>query len=323
MDDILLDVKGLRTWYHTLFGTIKAVDEVDLLIKKRKVVGIVGESGCGKSTLGLSLMRLVPYPGEILGSITYRGTNLLELTEKEMRRIRGKEISMAFQDPMTYLNPVMKVGNQIVEALNVHGSMDRRRTKEMAIDALRNVRIASPEETYSYYPHQLSGGMRQRVLVAIAIALDPKLLIADEPTTALDVTIQRQILELFKKLVADRGFSVIIITHDLGIIAELCDEVYVMYCGRMLEQSDTYSLFENASHPYTRALLKSAMSIDEYKEELETIEGDVPNLLNPPPGCKFHPRCPYAKEVCKSKEPQLITVASGHQAACWLLEEAV
>lgn len=321
MTDILLNTRGLKTWYHTVSGTIKAVDEVDLEIRKGQVVGLVGESGCGKSTLGLSIMRLVPNPGRIYGSIMYQGKDLLKLTENELKRVRGKEIAMIFQDPMTYLNPVLEVGEQIAEALKVHEGMDKGHLKEMVIEALRRVTITSPEETYSHYPHQLSGGMRQRVLIAMAIALNPKLLIADEPTTALDVTIQRQILELFKKLVTERNLSVVVISHDLGIVAEMCDEVYVMYCGKICEHGDVYDVFENANHPYTQALLKSAMSIDEYKEELEIIEGDVPNLINPPLGCKFHPRCPYAMNVCKSREPQPFTVERGHQAACWLLEK--
>lgn len=285
-------------------------------------VGLVGESGSGKTVTALSVMQLVPSPpGKIVeGSIHFNGRNLLKLTGSQLRKMRGKEISMVFQDPMTFLNPVMKVGKQIAEAIMLHQKAGPRRAARLAIRSLELVGIPSPEKVVQSYPHELSGGMRQRVIIAIAISCEPLLIILDEPTTALDVTIQAQILELITSIKHELGTSQLLITHDLGIVAELCDEVYVMYAGKIAEHADVFELFDNPLHPYTRGLLESALSIDEFKANLVSIEGNVPSLIDPPPGCRFASRCPHAMQICDS-EPPLLRVSPGHKVACWLYAE--
>jgi oligopeptide transport system ATP-binding protein len=320
MSPPLLDIRGLRVQFHTSRGVVRAVDGMDLVIQPREIIGLVGESGCGKSTVAHAITRLIPTPpGRIVaGEIRYRGSDLLRMPEGDMRsQIRGREIAMVFQDPMTYLNPVMKVRTQITETLRLHQHLSAGEADRKAVEILGHVQIASPERIANSYPHELSGGMRQRVLIAIAIACAPTLLIADEPTTALDVTVQAQILRLLKDLVSDLQSSLLLITHDLGIVAELCDRVYVIYCGRVVEHGDVYRIFESPSHPYTIGLLRSALSIEEMKDELVTIEGQVPNLMAPPPGCAFHPRCSFCMEICRREAPGPIPVAEGHEVWCF------
>jgi oligopeptide/dipeptide ABC transporter ATP-binding protein len=268
-------------------------------------------------------MRLVPTPpGKIInGKVFYKGKDLLNLSEKEMISIRGREISMVFQDPLTFLNPVLRIDDQIAEAVNIHQHKTKEEAKKEAVEILKKVRISSPEQIAKSFPHQLSGGMRQRVLIAMAVSCNPSIMIADEPTTALDVTIQAQILELIKELRKELDTSMILITHDLGIVAEVCDRVYVMYAGQVVEHADIFRIFENPLHPYTSGLLKSALSIDQFSKELYTLEGSVPNLVNPPSGCVFHPRCPYAKDICNQKQPILSKKEYGHTVACWLYQE--
>ena len=320
MMENLLSVINLKTYFYTSMGIVKAVDDVDLRIDNGRSVGLVGESGCGKTMTALSIMRLVPRPGRIIsGKILFKDRNLLDLGEKEMRDIRGKQISMVFQDPMTYLNPVMKVKDQIAEVILLHQSESKRKAKEKkVIEVLKKVRIPSPSKVAEYYPHQLSGGMRQRILIAMALSCNPALLIADEPTTALDVTVQAQVLNLIKDLKKETGISLLLITHDLGIVADICDEVNVMYAGKIVEHADVFKLYENPLHPYTQGLLSSALSIDEFKETLTTIEGSVPDLINPPQGCRFNPRCKLARDNCRQKVPLPIEIELGHTVSCCL-----
>ena len=320
MASALLDIRGLKVQFHTSRGVVRAVDGMDLVVQPREIIGLVGESGCGKSTVAHAITRLIPSPpGRIVaGEIRYQGSDLLRMPERDMRsQIRGREIAMVFQDPMTYLNPVMKVRTQITETLRLHQHLTAVEADRKAIEILGHVQIASPERVANSYPHELSGGMRQRVLIGIAIACAPTLLIADEPTTALDVTVQAQILRLLKDLVSDLRSSLLLITHDLGIVAELCDRVYVIYCGRVVEHGDVYRIFESPSHPYTIGLLRSALSIEEMKDELVAIEGQVPNLMAPPPGCAFHPRCGFCMEICRREAPRPIAVAEGHEVWCF------
>jgi oligopeptide/dipeptide ABC transporter ATP-binding protein len=316
----LLDIRALTVQFHTSQGVVRAVDGVDIAIQSREVVGLVGESGCGKSTIAHAITRLIPSPpGKIMaGEVLYQGSDLLRLPEAEMRsRIRGREIAMVFQDPMTYLNPVMKVRTQLTETLEVHQNLRGAAAARKALELLERVQIPSPERVANSYPHELSGGMRQRVLIGMAISCNPRLLIADEPTTALDVTVQAQILRLLKGLVGNLESSLLLITHDLGIVAELCDRVYVIYCGKVVEHGDVYGIFEAPTHPYTMALLRSALSIEEMSETLVTIEGQVPNLLAPPPGCAFHPRCPYCMDICRREVPVPVPVGSNHDVWCF------
>lgn len=316
----LLSVENLRTHFFTPEGIVRAVDGVSLRIFDRQPVALVGESGCGKSMTALSIMGLVPRPpGQIVaGKILLRKRNLLELTDDQMSGIRGKEISMVFQDPMTFLNPVIRIGDQIAEAVVRHQKVDKREARERVIELLDKVRIPDAKRAHDYYPHQLSGGMRQRVLIAMALSCRPSLLIADEPTTALDVTIQSQILGLISSAVRDLGTSLLLITHDLGIVASLVEVVYVMYVGKIVEHGDLYSVYEEPAHPYTQGLLKSVLSIDEFKKDLVTIGGIVPDALNPPRGCPFHPRCPKAMDICREREPNEVEVKLGHFVSCWL-----
>ncbi|HXZ37726.1 MAG TPA: ABC transporter ATP-binding protein [Thermodesulfobacteriota bacterium] len=318
----LLTIRNLHTYFFTDEGVAKAVDGVDLELKEGGTLGVVGESGCGKSVTALSVMRLIPDPpGKITqGEILFAGTNLLDLSEAEMRKIRGRSISMIFQEPMTSLNPVFQIGDQISEVLRLHEGLSRREAWDRSIEMLKLVGIPSPERRVQEYPHQLSGGMRQRAMIAMALACSPKLMIADEPTTALDVTIQAQILELINRLQREKGMSVILITHNLGVIAETAQKVAVMYAGRIVEYAEVKPIFGNPMHPYTQGLLKSIPRLDEdhaRKARLEAIPGLVPSLLELPKGCKFSNRCKYVFEKC-GEEPQLIEAEPGHLVRCWL-----
>ena len=319
----LLEVRNLKTYFFTDRGTARAVDNVSFQISEGQTLGIVGESGCGKSVTALSVMRLIPEPpGKIMaGDIRFDGKDLLALSEKEMRAIRGNKISMIFQEPMTSLNPVFRVGDQIGEVLRLHQKLGKKECREQTVERLKQVGIPSPESRVDDYPHQMSGGMRQRVMIAMALACDPRLIIADEPTTALDVTIQAQILELMEELSKNTGTAVMLITHDLGVAAETAEQVVVMYAGRVVEEADVKTLFNNPLHPYTRGLMRSipgATSDD--KTRLEAIPGMVPSLLNLPNGCKFSDRCRHVSERCLRQEPELI-LKQGHAVRCWLYED--
>jgi oligopeptide/dipeptide ABC transporter ATP-binding protein len=320
----LLEVMDLKTYFHTDQGLVRAVDGVSFQVNRGKTLGIVGESGCGKSVASLSILRLIPSPpGRIEGGrILFKGQDLLKLSEGRMRKIRGNEISMVFQEPMTSLNPVFTCGDQIVEAITLHQGLTKREAKARAVEMLRLVGIPSPEERVDEYPHQLSGGMRQRVMIAMALSCNPSLLIADEPTTALDVTIQAQILELLAKLGEDLAMSVIVITHDLGVIAEVTERVVVMYAGRVTEYADVGPLFNSPLHPYTVGLLQSIPRLGRRRERLKVIPGNVPNPLNFPPACRFHPRCPLAIDKCRAEEPDLEELSPGHYVRCWRPGEA-
>ena len=320
----LLEVKNLQTYFYTEDGVVQAIDGVDFYIKPGETLGVVGESGCGKSVTSLSILRLIQTPpGKILegSEIYFEGQNLLELTEKEMRQIRGNKISMIFQEPMTSLNPVFKIGFQISEVLILHQKMNKEQARQKSIDMLKIVGISRPEKVVDDYPHSLSGGMRQRVMIAMALACNPQLLIADEPTTALDVTIQAQILELMKKLKTDLNASVMLITHNLGVVAETCQRVIVMYAGRIVEEGDVYSIFEDPKHPYTQGLLKSIPNIELKQEKLDSIPGMVPNPLNMPVGCRFEPRCEKALEICKTKVPDLTNLGVERNVRCFLYSQ--
>jgi oligopeptide/dipeptide ABC transporter ATP-binding protein len=315
----LLEVKDLRTHFATDEGEFKAVDGVSFSLDRGRTLGIVGESGCGKSVTSLSIMGLVPQPpGRIAGGeVVFDGTDLLRLDNTEMSELRGNRLSMIFQEPMTSLNPVFTIGDQIIEGIRRHRKIGQAEARDRAIEMLRRVRIPSPERRIDEYPHKLSGGMRQRVMIAMALACDPQLLIADEPTTALDVTIQAQILELMRALRDELGTAIILITHDLGVIAELAQDVVVMYAGRIVEQVAVAGLFDDPQHPYTIGLLGSIPKLHETQERLAAIEGVVPNPTAMPQGCRFNPRCPFAVDKCRAEEPPLMEVRPGHLAACW------
>jgi peptide/nickel transport system ATP-binding protein len=314
----LLAVEDLRTWFYTDDGTARAVDGITLKIPQSQTVGLVGESGCGKSVTAHSILRLVPDPpGKIInGKIHFEGQNLLDLSQKEMRAVRGKQISMVFQEPMTSLNPVFTVGNQIIESLRLHENMNLKEARERTIELLAKVKIPAPEQRIDNYPHQLSGGMKQRAMIAMAIACNPKLLIADEPTTALDVTIQAQILDLLAELQSDFGMSIMLITHDLAVVAQVVSSVYIMYAGKVVEHATVENLFDNPRHPYTWGLFDSIPKPTETHRRLKAIPGVVPNPLHHPPACRFHPRCTHARDICKRLEPELIEQTPGHLAAC-------
>ena len=308
IEEMLLKVDNLSTWFYTDDGIVKAVNDVSFSLNKGHTLGIVGESGCGKSITSLSVMRLVDSPpGKIVGGkIIFKGEDLLAKSEEEMRRVRGKRIAMIFQEPMTSLNPVYTVGRQIEEALLIHESMTKKEAKRRALEMLRLVRIPLPEKRFDEYPHQLSGGMRQRVMIAIALACSPELLICDEPTTALDVTIQAQILALIDELKEKTGTSVIMITHDLGVTSEIADEVLIMYAGEIVEYAPKTQLFQNPLHPYTQGLIACVPKLASDCDRLQTIEGTVPSFDDMPAGCTFWPRCPFAEAICKEKKPPLI-----------------
>ena len=324
----LIEVKGLKTYFYTEDGIVRAVDGVDYVIEQEKTLGVVGESGCGKSVTALAIMGLVQIPpgkieaGEIL---FHRDGKVMDLTKfnpkgREMRSIRGNEIAMIFQEPMTSLNPVYTIGNQIMEAIILHQKLNKKDAKKKAIQMLRAVGIPLPEQRVDEYPHQLSGGMRQRAMIAMAMSCNPSLLIADEPTTALDVTIQAQVLELMNALRSEFQASIQFITHDLGVIAGMADDVVVMYLGRIVEASNVREVFHNPKHPYTQGLMHSIPSLAQDKARLEPIKGVVPDPFEVPPGCGFEPRCPHAMEICKTRMPDLKEVAPGHTTACWLYE---
>ncbi|HHE47602.1 MAG TPA: ABC transporter ATP-binding protein, partial [Candidatus Acetothermia bacterium] len=321
-----IDVRDLRTYFYTEDGVVKAVDGVTFGIEPEGTLGVVGESGCGKSVTALSIMGLVPMPpGKITSGeiIFHRDGQEIELTKlnpkgKAYRSIRGKEIAMIFQEPMTSLNPVFTIGYQIMEAIMLHQKVSKKEARQKAIEMLRQVGIPLPEQRVDEYPHQLSGGMRQRAMIAMALSCNPSLLIADEPTTALDVTIQAQVLDLMRDLQKKFRTAIMLITHDLGVVAEMCEEVVVMYLGKVVEHAPVRPLYHDPKHPYTQGLLKSIPSLATKKERLEPIKGVVPDPLDAPPGCPFHPRCPHAMEICTREMPTLKEVGQDHQAACWL-----
>jgi oligopeptide/dipeptide ABC transporter ATP-binding protein len=324
-DDVLLNIQDLRTYFHTQDGVVKAVDGVDFAVQRGEIVGLVGESGCGKSVTSLSVMRLISYPGRIeSGEIWFDGVDLLTQPRREMTHIRGRRISMIFQQPTSCLNPVFDTGYQLAEVLAIHQSLDRRAGRERAIELLRVVGIPDPEKRLNSYPHELSGGMAQRVMIAMALACNPELLIADEPTTALDVTIQAQILDLMRSLQARLGSAIVLITHDLGVVAEMASRVAVMYAGRIVEEADVRTLFKRPMHPYTQGLLASIPVLGQVTDELDVIPGTVPNLINLPPGCRFAPRCrarvENGLEICTQEEPGLLPVEPDHKARCWLYQ---
>ena len=314
----LLEIEDLRTVFRTPMGEVAAVDGVSLGVARGRTLGIVGESGCGKSVLSLSVMRLVPPPGRnTSGRVMFDGPNLLDLSPAAMRDIRGNRIAMIFQEPMTSLNPVFTVGNQITEAMRAHDrTASEKALRSKAIAALDRVRIPAPDRRFDEYPHQMSGGMRQRVMIAMALACEPDLLIADEPTTALDVTVQAQILDLLRDLQAQTGMAIILITHDLGVVAEMADEVAVMYAGKVAERATGAAIFDDPQHPYTLGLLGSIPKLEEQHDRLLAIEGAVPPPFALPKGCRFNPRCVFAVEECRQRPPTLREVAPGHMAAC-------
>jgi peptide/nickel transport system ATP-binding protein/oligopeptide transport system ATP-binding protein len=315
----LLEVSGLKTYFKTMDGVVKAVDGVDMAIAPGKTLGVVGESGCGKSVTSLSIMRLIDPPGFIAGGeIKFDNKDLVKFSEEEMRKVRGDKISMIFQEPMTSLNPVFTVGNQVGEAIKVHRKVSGKEAEARVVELFRMVGIPSPERRIKDYPHNMSGGMRQRVMIAMALALQPSLLIADEPTTALDVTIQAQILELIKDLRAKVNSAVLLITHDIGVVAEMADEVIVMYTGKVVEQGDVISVLKSPKHPYTVGLLSSIPSLGVKNQRLNVIPGTVPSPLNLPKGCTFAPRCPNVMGVCHEQEPPLKTIEGGAKVKCWL-----
>ena len=316
----LLDINNLSTHFFTDEGVVPAVENVSFKVMKGETLGLVGESGCGKSVTSLSIMRLIESPpGQIVnGSIIFEGKDLTKLSQKEMEDIRGNRIGMIFQEPMTSLNPVFTIGFQITEALMQHRNVDYDEAYEEAVRSLRHVGIPAPEQRFHEYPHQLSGGMRQRAMIAMAIICKPSLLIADEPTTALDVTIQAQILDLLNKLQNETNMSILLITHDLGVVAETAHRVVVMYASKVVEEASVADIFKNPNHPYTKGLIESVPKIDEHKDQLYDIPGVVPDPRHFPSGCKFHPRCPKCFEKCKTEEPELIQIDEKHKSACWL-----
>ena len=323
----LLEVKGLKTYFYTEDGVVRAVDGVDFEVYPGEVLGLVGESGCGKSVTSLSVMRLIAKPGRVdAGEILLDGEDLLNLPEEEMTKVRGNRISMIFQQPQTALNPVFKVGDQLAEVLNVHQDLGKEAGWKRAVALLKMVGVPDPERRAEAYPHELSGWMAQRVMIAMALACVPELLIADEPTTALDVTIQAQILDLMRDLRRDMGTSVILITHDLGVVAEMAERVAVMYAGEIVEQTDVNTLFDEPFHPYTQGLIGSIPILGQIKDRLDVIPGSVPNLINLPPGCRFAPRCQarlkYSLTICTQVKPDLEEVKPGHKVRCWLYQYA-
>ncbi len=323
----LLEVKNLKTYFYTEDGIVRAVDGVDFEVYPGEVLGLVGESGCGKSVTSLSVMRLISAPGKVeAGEILFDGTDLLKLPENEMIHVRGNRISMIFQQPQTALNPVFKVGDQIGEVLSIHQDFGKEAGYKRSIELLKTVGIPDAERRVEAYPHELSGGMAQRVMIAMALACLPELLIADEPTTALDVTIQAQILDLMRNLRENTGTAIILITHDLGVVAEMCERVAVMYAGEIVEQAEVGALFDQPLHPYTQGLIGSIPILGKLKDRLDVIPGSVPNLINLPPGCRFAPRCramqQHGLKICTDTKPDLIEARPGHKVRCWLYQNA-
>lgn len=319
MDDKILEIKNLNTHFNTEKGTVIAVSDVSFHIKKGEILGLVGESGSGKSVTSLSIMQLIPNPpGKIVGGeILFNGIDLLSKSKEEMRKVRGNKISMIFQEPMTSLNPVYRISTQLIESFTVHSNTNKKEALEKSIDLLNLVGIPLAEKRIFNYPHQFSGGMRQRVMIAMALAGNPELLIADEPTTALDVTIQAQILELIKNINLNFKNSVLLVTHDMGVVAQMCDRVCVMYAGKIMEEAETKKLFETPSHPYTQALLNSIPKIDKDLDRLYTIEGTLPDPFNMPKGCNFAPRCEYKTDICLKNEPIRTELSSDQYVYCW------
>ena len=319
--DIVLEVKDLHTYFFNRRGVTKAVDGVSFSVREGETLGIVGESGCGKTMTALSLLRLIPKPAAriVSGEILLYGEDLVSLSDKDMRQVRGRKISMILQDPQTSLNPVFTIGNQLIEALGAHGKNGRKEMLTKAMEALRNVRVAAPERRLDDYPHQMSGGMKQRVIGAIAVSASPKIIIADEPTTALDVTIQLQYLRLLKDIQAETGLAIIFITHDFGIVARMCDRVAVMYAGRIVEQADVRDLFNKPHHPYTQALMDSVPKMDR-TERLRAIDGQPPPLWDLPEGCRFASRCENAKDVCLNGYPGTTMHENNHSVSCWMTQ---
>ncbi len=329
-DEVILEVRNLKTHFYTEDGVVQAVNGVNFKVKRGEVLALVGESGCGKSVTSLSIMRLVGIPGKIIdGEIIFDGQNLLKLTEEQMTHLRGNRIAMIFQQPTSCLNPVFRVGEQIAEVLGIHYDLGKEVGLKRAVELLRDVKVPDPERRVNAYPHELSGGMAQRVMIAMALACVPELLIADEPTTALDVTIQAQILHLMRELRSKLGTAIILITHDLGVVAEMADDVAVMYAGRIVEEAPVNVLFDAPKHPYTLGLMGSIPSLTEGRERLDVIPGSVPNLINLPPGCPFAPRCrprveneSWLKGICRHIEPPLKPIGDNHEVACWLHDRA-
>ena len=323
-NDTIFQIKGLRTQFFTSKGVVPAVDGVDITVKRGEAVGLVGESGCGKSMTAMSVMQLLQHPGKVVaGEILLNGEDLLKKTKNEMDEIRGNHISMIFQEPMTSLNPVYTIGKQVSEAILIHNKVSKEEAKRRTIDIFQKVGIPEPEKRYSAYPHQLSGGLRQRVMIGMAMVCNPQLMIADEPTTALDVTIEAQILYLMNQLQKEQGTAVVMITHNLGVVAESCDYVYVMYAGKIMEEAPVKEIFKNPLHPYTYGLMNSIPKMTEVKEHLYTIKGMVPNLLKLPQGCRFCPRCEKAMKVCTMYQPELYELENGHKVRCFLYNEEV
>jgi oligopeptide/dipeptide ABC transporter ATP-binding protein len=322
--DVILEVDDLHTYCFTRWGVVKAVDGVSFSLREGEALGIVGESGCGKTMTALSLLRLLPRPVAriVKGSIRLEGENLLDKSEREMRSIRGRRISMILQDPQTSLNPVFTIGNQLIEAIKIHHGGGRRSLVRRAIDGLKQVRVAAPERRVQDYPHQMSGGMKQRVVGAVAISCEPRVIIADEPTTSLDVTIQAQYLRLLREIQEATNLALIFITHDFGIVAKMCDRVMVMYAGRVVESGPVRDIFNHPSHPYTQALLHSVPNMDEDVARLDSIAGQPPALWDLPSGCRFAARCPYAEDRCRRDYPPAFAIGEGHTAACWRLQPA-
>ncbi len=322
-NDLILEVNDLRTYFFNRRGVTKAVDGISFSLRQGETLGIVGESGCGKTITALSLLGLIPKPAcrIVSGEIILDGEDLVQKTAQEMRGIRGRKISMILQDPQTSLNPVFSIGNQLIEALGISQRGGRKTMVSRAVEALRNVRVAAPESRMNDYPHQMSGGMKQRVLGAIAIASTPKVIIADEPTTALDVTIQLQYLRLLKEIQANTGMAIIFITHDFGIVARMCDRVAVMYAGRIVESADVRSLFNNPTHPYTQALIASVPQMDK-TDRLFAIEGQPPALFDLPEGCHFADRCMHARDICHEQYPDSMQAEEDHSVSCWMLDES-
>lgn len=323
-ESIVLDIRNLKSHFFTAKGEVPAVDGVTIQVPPGKIIGIVGESGCGKSMTAMSVMGLLRYPGRVVeGSIILDGRDITHLSPRELAKVRGNEISMIFQEPMTSLNPVYPVGRQVREAILQHQKISKEEARKRVLEIFQAVGIPEPEKRYNSYPHQLSGGLRQRVMIGMAMVCRPKVMIADEPTTALDVTIEAQILQLMKKLCREQGTSIILITHNMGVVAEICDYVYVMYAGKVMEQAETFELFEHTEHPYTAGLLKSIPRLDEKVDRLYTIEGVVPNLLHLPAGCNFCTRCKEASERCFMEKPCLYQTRDGHGVRCFKYESEV
>ncbi|MCW4045136.1 MAG: ABC transporter ATP-binding protein [Candidatus Bathyarchaeota archaeon] len=322
MTNELLKIENLKTYFDTWAGVVKAVDGVSLNVKQGETLGLVGESGSGKSVTALSILRIVPRPGKIVdGRILYKGESLLEKKENEMQKIRGKEIAYIFQDPATSLNPVFSIADQLVEIIRHHQNLSKQEALERAIDLFKLVEIPDPEVKIWNYPHQLSGGMKQRIAVARALSCQPSLLLADEPTTNLDVTIQAQILELMKNLKKKLGMSMILITHDMGVVAGVADRISVLYAGRVCESASARTIFYNPKHPYTVALLTAVPNLAIKREKLKVIPGTIPNLIEPPSGCRFHPRCEYAQPACSQEVPPLVEIEPEHYVACLRAKE--